>query len=96
MKINDERTEEQKKTHSVLIAATDTFMSNWGEAEGGKSMCAWAVEPECADDMERWIRSRPEMKNVKRVGPDWKPKSAAHVSIYVAEKGIHRALKGDA
>ena len=30
MKLIDDRTEEQKKTHTTLITATDKFMSGWG------------------------------------------------------------------
>lgn len=93
MIFEDDRTEEQKKTHSVLIAATDSFLSGWGSAEGGASMCAWAVKPEDADDMEYWVEKRSDMKRVRRVGRDWKPYKAAHAHIYVADRGTHPALR---
>ena len=36
MELNDDRTEAQKRTHTCLIAGTDSFLSGWGKAEGGK------------------------------------------------------------
>ena len=83
----DDRTAEQMKTHTVLITATDRFMSGWGGASLGVSKCAWA----CRKDQDwgkmlDWVESRNEMKyvNVNHSGR-WYPKNAAHVHIYVAE-----------
>ncbi len=46
MKLIDDRTEEQKASHNVLVLAQDTFMSHWDEAKDGLSYAAWACIPE--------------------------------------------------
>ena len=82
----DDRTQEQKKTNTVLITATDKFMSGWGHASGGASKVAWA----CRKDQDwgkvlDWVEKRDDMKyvNVNFTGK-WYPK-AAHVHIYVCD-----------
>ena len=87
----DDRTPEQKKTHTCLITATDRFMSGWGEAKNGLSKCAWACKPEHMNQVERWVNNRDEMKYVNINTDPWHPK-AAHVHIYVVDEG-HRALQ---
>ena len=86
----DDRTPEEVKTHHVLIAATDRFMSGWGGARGGASMCAWACRPEDAPSVWRWVSRREEMLRVREVGYDWNPR-AAHSHVYVVHEG-HPAL----
>ncbi len=86
----DDRTEEQKKTHTVLITATDKFMSGWGLAKNGLSKCAWACRPEDRHKVYNWVKSRSDMKFVNMHHSGWKPK-AAHVHIYVV-KETHPAL----
>lgn len=92
----DERTKEQKKTHCYLITETDHFLSNWGLAGGGLSKCAWACKTEQVDKVDKWVRSRSEMKYVnfhdERGGRGWYPK-AAHVHIFFVDDK-HPALKG--
>lgn len=88
MKQQDDRTPEQKKTHILAIAATDSFMSGWGEARGGKSKVAWAYNPNEIDRSKLlcWVRKRSEMKDVNEVDlTTYRPK-AAHFHIYVVEK----------
>ena len=46
MELVDDRTPEQKKSHSWLVIGTDSFMSGWGKASGGKSYAAWACKEE--------------------------------------------------
>lgn len=82
----DDRTPEQKLTHTWLITATDRFMSGWGGARGGASKCAWACKPEHASHVLDWVRSRSEMKYVNSTNGAWYPR-AAHVHIYVVEDG---------
>ena len=93
MKRIDDRTAEQMKTHTVLITATDKFMSGWGDASNGASKCAWACSK--AQDWGKvldWVEGRSEMKyvNVNFTGK-WYPK-AEHVHIYVVDDS-HPALK---
>ena len=42
MKRVDDRTSEEMKTHQIIVAGTDSFMSGWGEAKGGVSYAGWA------------------------------------------------------
>jgi len=79
----DDRTTEQKNTHSVIVAMTDTFMSGWGKAENGTSYAGWACKPEDADKVERWVRSRSDASRVRVVGSNWRPRGKGHTHIYV-------------
>lgn len=79
----DDRTAEQKRTHTVIVAMTDRFMSGWGLARGGVSYCGWAVKPEDAGAMEKRVRSRGDALRVRVVGSDWRPRGAGHCHIYV-------------
>ena len=87
MELIDDRTEEQKKTHTTLITATDKFMSGWGGATGGASKCAWACDtPQKADKIFDWVEGRSDMKYVNiHYRNSWKPRNAAHVHIYVVD-----------
>lgn len=88
----DNRTPEQKKTHTVLITATDRFLSGWGLAKNGTSKCAWACRPE--QDWRKvydWVKSRSDMKYVNVQFGKWYPK-AAHTHIYVVDDN-HPSLK---
>jgi hypothetical protein len=79
----DDRTEEQKKTHVLAVVGTDTFMSGWGGAEGGKSYAGWACRPEDLWPTERRVRARGDMHRVRVVSlRDYRPQ-AAHTHIYV-------------
>ena len=97
--INDQRTKEQKEQFKYVVYAHDKFMSNWGQARDGRSICAWAVETEAQKDrMLDWVEGRSDMTRV-----DWdlasefdrklNRKSFAHCSIYSATKE-HPILKG--
>lgn len=88
----DERSADQKRTHTVLVTATDRFMSGWGGARGGASKCAWACRPEHAKEVFDWVSARDEMKYVNVVySGRWYP-VAARVRIYVADIG-HPAIR---
>lgn len=93
MKREDDRTPEQKKTHTILITATDKFLSGWGGASGGAFKCAWACKP--SQDWGKvfeWAKNRPDMKYVDiKFNNKWYPQ-AAHVHIYVVDD-THPALK---
>ena len=94
MIIVDDRTEEQKKTHNVLIVGTDKFLSGWGQAEGGASYAAWACRPEDKYQVERWVRNRGDMLRVREVGSNYRPNSryCVHFHIYVVDDN-HSAIK---
>ena len=88
MRRNDDRTTEQKVTHRWGVVAKDKFLSGWGGARGGASRCAWACAPD-ADlrQLEKWVRSRPEMLyvNVVDLHTYRPPRGTAHFHIYTCE-----------
>jgi len=91
MKINDERTQEERKTHKFIVAGTDTFLSGWGEAHGGVSYAGWACKYEDLPKVEGWVRRRSDMKRVRIIVGEWKPKGNGHTHVYVVGKD-HPAL----
>lgn len=87
----DDRTPEEKKTHTILITATDSCLSGWGDARGGLSKCAWAVAPDQSwERVFNWVKRRSDMRYVNMTTGKWYPK-ASHVHIYVVNAG-HPAL----
>jgi len=85
----DDRTEEQKKTHDLIVLGTDSFLSGWGEARGGKSYAGWACPGSVVNQVESWVRQRGDMKRVRIVAGNYSPPSGpGHCHIYVAEPGI--------
>ena len=83
-------------THTVLITATDKFLSGWGLAKNGKSRCAWACKEEHADTVYNWVNGRSDMKYVNihylRKERKYYPGSGtAHFHIYVVDDN-HPAL----
>lgn len=90
MTTEDDRTEEQKKTHRLAIVARDKFMSGWGGASGGASRCAWACHPDVnTDRVFDWVRNRSEMAyvNVVDLSTYRPPSGTAHFHIYVCNPG---------
>lgn len=90
MKIVDDRTEEQKKTHPWLIVGTDSFLSGWGGAKGGVSIAAWACKEEDRREVLRWVSNRSDMKRVRESydnGKDrrYRPSGAGHCHIYFVD-----------
>ena len=84
MEFVDERTIDQKKTHTVIVMMTDAFLSNWGRAEGGPSYAGWACEPEKAGEVESKIRARPDARRVRIVNGNYRPPSGlGHCHIYM-------------
>ena len=93
MRLQDDRTPKQVKSHPVIVMGTDDFMSGWGAAEGGPSYAGWACRREDANTVERWVRARGDMKRIRLVsGNGYKaPSGPGHVHIYVVD-GDHAAL----
>ena len=87
MIIQDDRTEEQKQTHTVLIVGTDSFMSGWGMAKDGVSYAAWATTERGLNDTLCWVKQRSEMKRVRVVHGQYRPKGSGHCHIYVSKWG---------
>lgn len=85
MILKDDRTEEQKITHRWLVIATDSFMSGWGEARGGRSYAAWACTERNYHYWFSKISARPEMKRVRLLYEEkpYKPKIKGTCHIYI-------------
>lgn len=92
MKLVDDKTDEQRETHKWLIVGTDSFMSGWGEARGGKSYAAWACRDEHRGEVLSWVEGRSDMKRVREVYGEYRPSGQGHCHIYVVEDG-HPALR---
>jgi hypothetical protein len=82
--MQDDRTAEQKRTHTLIVLATDRWMSGWGKASGGASYAGWACTPEDLDACEAWVSQRSDMRNVRVVGGNYRPRAGAgHCRVYV-------------
>ena len=87
MKFVDDRTEEQKTTHTTIVIGTDSFMSGWGEARDGFSYAGWACKESEINACESMVRSRKEMKRVRIVGGNYRtPSGPGHCHIYVFKR----------
>jgi len=91
MKVVDDRTPDQKDTHTHIIGGTDKCMSGWGEAKGGTSYAGWACTPDDAPKVERWVHARGDMSRVRLMVRTWRPRGKGHCHIYVVTDG-HPAL----
>lgn len=86
MEMQDDRTPEQKKTHTLIVVGTDKFMSGWGKATGGVSYAGWACTPDLLPTVEARIRARGDMKRVRVVSGNYRPSGNGHCHIYVANE----------
>ena len=86
MIFKDDRTAEQKLTHTIIVLATDKFLSGWGEAKGGPSYAGWACKPELQFKIFERVSERSEMRRVRVVTSNYHPPSGpGHCHIYVAD-----------
>ncbi len=82
----DDRTAEQKETHTLAVVGTDSFLSGWGHAANGASYAGWACIPDDLKRVEEWVESRGDMKRVRIVlANDYNPSSVhcVHFHLYV-------------
>ncbi len=89
--IQDDRTDEQVKTHVHLIGGKDEFLSSWGNQKPSDSYAYWACEPEDRDKCYREVKARTEFPKVLEQSEEVVDliSKAAQVHIYVVEPG-HR------
>lgn len=86
--LKDDRTEAERLTHTDVIIGRDTFLSGWGHAENKISFAGWACEPQYAQVVKAWVKSRSDMRNVKIVSSDYEPSGSNwHYHIYVVNEG---------
>jgi hypothetical protein len=89
----DDRTPEQRVTHTVLIGGTDKALSGWGLAAGGRSIAIWACKPEDAVIVAVWVQSRTDMTRVRKLSERYRGRKGDHVHIYDVHD-THPALQG--
>ncbi len=83
MNVRDDRTPEQKKTHTWLVVGTDPGMSGWGMAAGGTSYAVWACKPDDRKEVLEWVESRKDMRRVREVSGNYRPSGKGDCHIYV-------------
>jgi hypothetical protein len=86
MQVRDDRTPEQKLTHTVIVVGTDSFLSACGLAEYGvsyPSYAGWACEPRHQWKVLDWVSSKCDMKRVRVVTDPYRPKGEGDCHIYV-------------
>lgn len=86
----DDRTDSQRRTHTVLVLGTDDFMTNWGRRCGmvgktGRSIAAWACRPEHVRTVLAWAEARGDLKRVRTATECTFPKKGDHIHIYVVD-----------
>lgn len=87
MVFKDDRTPEQRKTHTEIVLMSDAFMSGWGGAGNGPSYAGWACRPEKTREVELRIRARKEARRVRIVSGDYRPpRIEGHCHIYVVNE----------
>ena len=94
MRVRDDRTKEQKKTHTWLVVGTDKFLSGWGKASDGLSYAAWACKPEDRARVLTWVENRTDMLRVREVSTRyWRynPSATGECHIYLVDEN-HPAL----
>lgn len=61
----DDRTDEQRKTHTIGIVGRDRCLSGWGKAKGGYSRACWALTPnDSVDRVYDRVKARGDMQYV--------------------------------
>lgn len=97
MKLVDDRTAEQKKTHTFIYGGTDRVLSGWypltprrGEAGNGPSYAFWAIPPQFELALRQWVDQRGDIYRLRQVSPDYRPPSGpGHCHIYAISKRTH-------
>ena len=81
--IDDHRTPEQVTQTWGFVVATDSFMSGWGQAPGKSYFAVPVRNAEQAEIVEANMEHRSEMKRVRFVLADYRPRLRAgdHLSI---------------
>jgi hypothetical protein len=100
MEYQDDRTEAQLRTHTVIVYGRDSFLSGWGKARGGASYAGWACTPNNARTVKAWVKARKDIENVQshRQGLDpilpeeLVPETCKHFHVYAVGDG-HPALR---
>ena len=87
MIIEDERTEQEKKTYNILISASRRYRGIYAKDQKSCKF-GWACENiKHANKVFKWVKNRPDMKLVKiHLNKVWSPKTNDVVSIFKVNK----------
>ena len=90
----DDRTSEERETHTFLYGGVDTFLSKWGPpADAGvNSRAYWASRREDCDRGRAWVQARSDIPNPEELGMSARA-SRDFCHVYVVRDG-HPALAG--
>lgn len=88
MVLEDDRSSEEKKTHTFVVIGLDSFMTRLGPPTGGKSYAGWACESKHADKVTAWVRARGDITRLRSRFP----RGVGHCHVYVVNEG-HPALE---
>lgn len=81
MIFEDDRTADEKKTHTCIVMMTDSDMS---DRENGTSYAGWACRYDDLRAVELWVRRRVDAKRVRIVHGNYRPPSiSGHCHIYI-------------
>ena len=83
--VQDRRSPEERRTHTVIVRGIDRALSGWGEATGGTSIAAWACRPHDRDRVEAWVRNRRDLDRVIVTDRVRVPRGCAHYMVYVVD-----------
>lgn len=87
MSIQDERTEQEKKTYNILISASRRYRGRYANDQKSHKF-GWACENiQHANKVFKWVKNRSDMKLVKlHLDKVWNPKKGDVVSIFKVNK----------
>ena len=84
--VHDDRTPEQKQTHTWAVVGSDSFLSGWGGARGRVSYAAWACRFDDLAEVQDRIERRSDMKRVRVVDlRTYRVRGNVHLHVYVWE-----------
>jgi hypothetical protein len=79
--IDDTRTDEQKRNTTVYVVGRDSFMSGWGCAPRTSYYVIACNGWREAESVERRMKAKPEMRDVKLYAHPPEPGEGDHVAI---------------
>ena len=89
--VTDDRTDDQKGTHTELYGGKDRFLSGWMCKGGASSYAYWACKPCDFDKLQKWVEGRSDITRLCYYKDKVPYKRFGHVHIYVVDDG-HPAL----
>ena len=94
--IDDRRSADDIAATAGFVVANDSFMSGWGQATGRSLFAVPFRSMEEARIVEENMRDRTEMKYVRVVGPDYRPRlyPGDHLSIRDCSDASRFYVKG--